>query len=82
LETKWWALSSMIFFWMGTLPAMVLAPNIIRSILNPMKSRVPKIYATILIVIGLSTIGFRVTRFQELNNPKVQSKVNSELNCH
>jgi hypothetical protein len=61
---------------------MVLAPNIIRNFLNPMKSKVPKIYATLLIVIGISTIGYRVTRFQELNDPTKMVRPSSELNCH
>lgn len=81
-ETKYWALLSMFFFWLGTLPSMVLAPNIIRNFLNPMKSKVPKIYATLLIVIGISTIGYRVTRFQELNDPSKMVRPSSELNCH
>lgn len=81
-ETKWWALLSMFFFWLGTLPSMVLAPNVIRNILNPMKSKVPKIYATILIVIGISTIGYRVTKFNELNDPTKVVRPNDQLNCH
>ena len=81
-ETKWWALLSMLFFWLGTLPSMVLAPNVIRNVLNPMKSKVPKIYATVLILIGISTIGYRVTRFQALNDPHQHGKITDELNCH
>lgn len=81
-ETKWWALFSMFFFWLGTLPSMVLAPNVIRNILNPMKSKVPKIYAGILILIGLSTIGYRVTRFQHLNEHRIHGQAIDELNCH
>jgi sulfite exporter TauE/SafE len=81
-ETKWWALFSMFFFWLGTLPAMVLAPNVIKNLLNPMRSKVPKIYATVLIVIGISTIGYRVTRFQQLNDPKYINRPNDQLNCH
>jgi sulfite exporter TauE/SafE len=81
-ETKWWALFSMFFFWLGTLPAMLLAPQIIKNILNPLRSKVPKIYATILIVIGIGTIGFRITRFQELNQKQAFERLNDKLNCH
>jgi len=81
-ETKWWALLSMLFFWLGTLPSMVLAPNVIRNILNPMKSKVPKIYAGVLIIIGLSTIGYRVTRFQHLNEHRINGQALDQLNCH
>jgi hypothetical protein len=57
----------MFFFWLGTLPSMVLAPSIIQKFLKPLKLKLPKTYAVSLIIIGLMTISFRVVRFQEAN---------------
>lgn len=81
-ETKSWALFSMLFFWLGTLPAMMLAPHVLKNILNPLRSKVPKIYAIILIIIGIGTITFRIAKFQELKNKTATERLNDQLNCH
>jgi sulfite exporter TauE/SafE len=74
-EHSFHALLTMFFFWLGTLPSMVLAPSIIQKLLRPLKSKLPKAYAISLILIGLATISFRVIRFQEINESKnIQSK--------
>jgi hypothetical protein len=57
----------MFFFWLGTLPSMVLAPRIVQQVLRPLKAKLPKVYAVSLILIGVMTISFRVVRFQEVN---------------
>lgn len=51
---------SLSFFWLGTLPAMIGAPQIIRKILNPFRARLPKIYAAVFIVVGVATIAGRL----------------------
>lgn len=51
---------SMFFFWLGTLPAMIFAPQLFKKILIPLKERLPKVFAMGLILIGLVTIGVRV----------------------
>lgn len=74
-EHSFHALLTMFFFWLGTLPSMVLAPSIIQKLLRPLKSKLPKAYAISLILIGIATISFRVVRFQEINESKnIQSK--------
>jgi len=54
------AIISMLFFWLGTLPAMVTAPTIIQRFLKPFKNKLPKFYAVGLILIGLVTIYSRL----------------------
>ncbi|MGZ3807305.1 MAG: urease accessory protein UreH domain-containing protein, partial [Bacteriovorax sp.] len=76
------ALFTMLFFWLGTLPSMVLAPNIIQKILRPLKLKLPKAYAISLIIIGLMTISFRVMRFQEVNAKMLPGAQKMEHLCH
>jgi len=78
-EHSFHALFTMFFFWLGTLPSMVLAPSIIQKILRPLKLRLPKTYAISLILIGCLTISYRVFRFQEIQNNHTPKQ---ELNCH
>lgn len=78
-EHSFHALFTMLFFWLGTLPSMMLAPSIMQKILRPLKMKLPKTYAISLILIGLITISYRVIRFQEIH-PINASK--TELNCH
>ncbi|MDO9181106.1 MAG: sulfite exporter TauE/SafE family protein [Bacteriovorax sp.] len=85
-EHSFHALFAMFFFWLGTLPSMILAPSIIQNFLRPMKSKLPRTYALSLIFIGLATITFRVVRFQEVNaagiNNSSQLANPSEHHCH
>lgn len=53
-------LTSLLFFWLGTIPAMVGAPQLIRKVLNPLKQRLPKAYAIIFILVGVVTIAGRL----------------------
>jgi sulfite exporter TauE/SafE len=79
-EHSFHALFTMFFFWLGTLPSMVLAPSIIQKFLKPLKSKLPKTYAISLIIIGLMTISFRVFRFQEAN---AEVKTSKDIHqCH
>lgn len=83
-EHSFHALFAMLFFWLGTLPSMILAPSIIQKFLRPFKLKLPRIYALSLIFIGLATITFRVMRFQEMNATSINtSRSNSStLQCH
>lgn len=77
------AVFSMFFFWLGTLPSMVLAPSIVQKLLKPLKAKLPRTYAISLILIGLMTITFRVMKFNEV---KAQTNNNSTRisghHCH
>lgn len=78
-EHSFHALFTMFFFWLGTLPSMVLAPSLVQKILRPLKLKLPKTYAISLILIGLVTITYRIIRFEEIQSHN-QSK--QELSCH
>jgi uncharacterized protein len=54
------ALTSMFFFWLGTVPAMVVAPTVVRKLLNPFRHRLPRGYAISLVLLGLLTISYRL----------------------
>ncbi len=82
-EHSFHALFTMFFFWLGTLPSMILAPTIIQKFLRPLKLKLPKAYAISLILLGLMTISFRVIRFQEVNASTIKvNQSTKELKCH
>lgn len=60
LQNTSYALISMFFFWLGTVPSMVLAPGLIRKIIEPLKVKLPRTFAVSLVLIGIFTISFRV----------------------
>jgi sulfite exporter TauE/SafE len=77
------ALISMFFFWLGTVPSMVMAPQIFQKFLKPFKSKLPKTYAISLIVIGLLTVSFRIIKFNELTKHNSNNKNNEAMHsCH
>lgn len=62
LEHTYDALFSMFFFWLGTVPSMVVAPGIVQKILKPLKAKLPRTYAIGLVAIGVMTITFRMAK--------------------
>ena len=50
----------LFFFWLGTLPALTLAPFAIKKIFKPMASRAPRLSAGILIAIGIGTLAVKM----------------------
>ncbi len=78
------ALSSMFFFWLGTVPSMVIAPSIFQKILAPLKSKLPKTYAISLILIGVVTVSFRAIKYHEIqsNSATEQNRPAAEMKCH
>jgi sulfite exporter TauE/SafE len=82
LENSYEALFSMVFFWLGTTPAMVAAPNFIRKLINPLQRRLPKIFGLGLIFIGLMTLSLRVVKAYE-NTRLIKAGASIEaLDCH
>jgi len=76
------ALVSMFFFWLGTVPSMIMAPQVLRKILNPLKNRIPRTYGATLILIGVLTVSFRVAAYYDLQSrPKSQGVMNERM-CH
>ncbi len=83
LQHKYEAINSMFFFWLGTLPSMIVAPVVVQRLIRPLKSKLPKTYALSLIAIGLVTITFRVTKLQEVGaNSHLPGKEETRKSCH
>jgi sulfite exporter TauE/SafE len=51
----------MTVFWLGTLPALSATPWLMQRILRPLSLRAPKLTAVLLILAGLSGIGFKMS---------------------
>lgn len=47
-------------FWLGTMPVLSFAPEIFQKFLRPLQNKLPRTIPITLIIIGISTIGFRV----------------------
>lgn len=73
---------SMGFFWLGTLPAMLLAPGLFHTILRPLKAKMPKAFSMVLIVIGLSTISYRLMQVNAHGASMHDPKKHDALKCH
>lgn len=58
----------MFFFWLGTLPAMGVAPTLFKKIISPLLSKTPKAGAMLLITIGLATISYRVYALYQVHS--------------
>ncbi len=70
---------AMFFFWLGTVPSMVVAPHLIQRIIRPLKSKLPKTFAISLIAIGVLTVSFRVVRFESSHHEK---QGEHKMSCH
>lgn len=77
------AILSMFFFWLGTVPSMIVAPSFVQRIVSPFKSKLPKTYAISLVVIGIMTISLRVVKLYDLQSmPKDTAEVQIPSTCH
>lgn len=68
-------------FWLGTLPAMLVAPVFFQKIIGPLKQKSPKLLASGLIVLGIATISYRVFQFQSKIHSHSETKT-EDLQCH
>jgi sulfite exporter TauE/SafE len=76
------AFFSMFFFWLGTVPSMVIAPKLIQSLVRPFKARLPKTHAISLILIGLLTIGFRAGKVYQAHADSKALQPQHKMSCH
>lgn len=78
------ALTSMFFFWLGTVPSMVAAPGIIQKFLKPLKAKLPKTYAISLMTIGVMTISFRMAKlhYHPVHDLSPAAPVETEAKAH
>ena len=82
LQHPMMALISMFFFWLGTVPSMMLAPQVFQRVLGPFKSKLPKTYAISLIIIGLMTVSFRMVKYYDVQTKPKTSTISNERICH
>jgi hypothetical protein len=76
------AMFSMFFFWLGTVPSMVVAPGIFQHLIRPLKSKLPKTFAISLMLIGVMTITFRITKIHDPKASNQPAEVKHEMSCH
>lgn len=51
---------NLLFFWLGTLPALTFAPYAARKVFQPVSRRLPKLSAIMLILIGIGSLGMKM----------------------
>lgn len=66
-------------FWLGTLPAMLFAPQVVQKILGPLTLNSPILLSLVFIGIGLGTVGWRF--FQVLGPSLLGIEASGEM-CH
>ena len=71
---------SLIFFWLGTLPSMVIAPRIVQKLIAPFKQRLPKSLAVGLMLLGVFTVTSRVLEMHKLQGSEMKHL--DEHICH
>lgn len=67
------SLVSVFFFWLGTLPSMVVAPELFRNIIQPLAKKLPRTSAVTLMMLGLVTISVRVMNFEQSHHHQAPS---------
>lgn len=72
------SLASVFFFWLGTLPSMIVAPELFRKILKPLSMKLPKTSAVALMMLGLITISVRVVKFEQNSHAATSSASSSK----
>jgi sulfite exporter TauE/SafE len=53
-------LIGMLFFCLGTIPALIISPTLIQKIIKPIRDQFPKATSLTLIIFGLLTISYRI----------------------
>jgi sulfite exporter TauE/SafE len=53
-------LMAMFFFWLGTIPAMALAPNLFQLLMQMFFNRSPRLIGATFMVLGILTISYRL----------------------
>jgi sulfite exporter TauE/SafE len=72
----------LFFFWLGTLPALSLAPWMTLRILRPVASKAPRIAGTLLITIGVLTLGVKIASYSGKRDCHSSGAPNSHSTHH
>lgn len=59
-QNIYYSMILLFFFWLGSIPALSIAPIFFRKLLEPISKKFPKFSAVVLIGIGLLTIGMKI----------------------
>jgi sulfite exporter TauE/SafE len=62
-ESIFLGITSLVSFWLGTVPALVIAPDLLRRVLLPLQSKRPLIISSFAIILGFITLGYRAIPF-------------------
>lgn len=74
-------MSVLFFFWIGTLPALWAAPQLMEKIFTPMVRMAPKASAFLLIFIGILSVGLKL-QYLDLS-PNAEAKTTkAKHSCH
>jgi hypothetical protein len=77
------AMTSMFFFWLGTVPSMVMAPSLVHKFLRPLKKSLPKAFGISLVLIGIITISFRMIKVYHSHHQVItDSTTEAAPSCH
>jgi len=63
----------LLFFWLGTLPALSAAPLLFQRFFQPIAARLPRASAVLLIAIGLLTLGLKLSPLV-VGSPKAEQE--------
>ena len=50
----------MVFFWLGTIPILIVGPEVLKSALAPVARRAPKVAGGVFIALAIATVAIRV----------------------
>jgi sulfite exporter TauE/SafE len=70
----------LFFFWLGTLPALTVAPMLAQKFLAPLARRLPRLSALLLISAGLLSIGVKASTIMRHSDNAHQSSTTPS--CH
>lgn len=76
------SLVSVFFFWLGTLPSMVVAPELMRNIIRPLSMKLPRTSAVALMMLGLVTISVRIVNFERHNTHQATTSSKEASHAH
>lgn len=65
----------LFLFWLGTLPALGLAPWVLSKLIGPLASRAPRVSATLLILAGVLSVGYKLS-------PQLFASGEAHKHCH
>lgn len=60
IGNKYVSILGIMGFWLGTVPLLFFTPKVVEKIFKPIRNKIPKLSSLTLVMIGFSTIGYRI----------------------